>query len=109
MKFPKLPFAGTLLLSYAVYTCFVQVSIAHSIILLSLAVAYSYDSFLKSIKTPSILKLMTDMQEDFNRKLKEQKESHEAKLQEVKEEQQKHHIAKINSSASSPKKAPIQF
>lgn len=109
MKLPKLPLAGTLLVSYAVYSAFVPVSIAHSIILFSLAALTGFDIYIQSHQLPSMKKMVEDVRNEMFTKLQEQKEDHEVKLQELKEEQTRQAIARANSSSSSPKKNPIQF
>lgn len=110
MKLPQLPLAGTLLLSYTVYTAFVPVSIAHSIILLSLAGFTAFDQYIKSHHLPSITKRMDELRLELLKELQTQKELHEGKLQELKSEQSRQAIERANQiSASSTKKSPIQF
>lgn len=106
INFPKIPLAGTLLVSYAVYTGFVQISIAHSIILLSLAGFAAFDQYIKSHHTPSLEKKMDELRLELNKELQTQKESNEAKLQELKEEQTRQSIARANASSSSSTKKP---
>lgn len=111
MKLPKLPLAGTLLVLYAVYSTFVPVSIAHSIILFSLAAVYGFDKHLQSTKIPSTQKLVHDLREELYKEMKQQKEIYESKLAELKQEQQRIAIERANasSSVSSKPKSTIQF
>ncbi len=106
----KLPLAGTLLVSYLVYSAFVPVSIAHSIILCSLAAFAAYDKFLVTTKSPSMELLVSSLRLEIDSKLEKQKENYEAKLQALESEQSRQAIAKINSgSSASIKKPSIQF
>lgn len=111
MKLPKLPLAGTLLLSYTLYSTFVPVSIAHSIILLSLAAFAGFNLYIESHQLPSTEKKIEDLRLELVKQMSEQKEIYEAKLQELKDEQTRQSIARANSTSASstPKKAPIQF
>lgn len=106
----KLPLPGTLLVLYSVYSTTVPVSIAHSIILFSLALLAGFDKFLVSTKIPSTEKLVSDLRAEFTDKLETQKDVYEAKLQEVIAEQSRQAIAKANSTVTSPsKKSSILF
>lgn len=109
MNLPKLPLAGTLLVSYAVYTTFVPVSISHSIILFSLAALTGLDLYIQSHRTPSALKMMEEMKLELVQLMEKQKVEHEVKLQELKEEQTRQSLLRANSSSSTPKKSPISF
>lgn len=104
MKLPKLPLAGTLLLSYSVYTAFVPVSIAHSIILFSLAALFGFDRYCQLLQLPSMDKRMEDIRTELNQALNLQKETYEAKLAELKSEQSRQAIDRANASASSSSK-----
>jgi cell division protein FtsB len=108
---PKLPLAGTLLFSYSVYTTFVPVSIAHSIILFSLALLTGFDIYIQSHQLPSTAKKIADLRNEMLEQLKKDQEIYEAKLQELKEEQQRQAIARANASSSGSvsKKPTIQF
>ena len=110
MKLPKLPLAGTILVTYLLYTAFVPVSMAHSIILLSLAALCGFDFFLKQHQQPRMEKQMSDFQEEILKLLNTQKEEHEVKLLELKNEQSRQSIERANSSSASSKpKLPVKF
>lgn len=109
MKLPRLPLAGTLILSYVVYTTFVPVSIAHSIILLSLAAFAGFELYIQSHQLPSTQKKIEDLRTELLKELESTKETYEEKLQALEAEQQRQAIAKVNSVSSAPKKSPIQF
>lgn len=110
MKFPKLPLSGTLLFSYVVYSTFVPVSIAHSIILFSLALLAGFNLYIQSIKSPSLSLQIETLRNELVQQLENQRGIYEAKLQALESEQQRQAIARANSgSNSAPKKAPIQF
>jgi hypothetical protein len=108
---PKLPLAGTLLVSYAVYSAFVPVSIAHSIIVFSLTLFAGFDHYLQSHQLPSTNTKIEDLRKEMSSKLEQQKADYEVKLQKVEEEMSRQAIARANSSSvsSQPKKAPIAF
>lgn len=108
ISIPKLPFAGTLVALYIVYTGFVPVSIAHSIILLSLSAFAAFELYINSHQLPSTQKKIDDVKNELFTELKKQQETFEARLQEIKDEQTR--TAMLRASApSAPKKAPIQF
>lgn len=108
--FPKLPLAGTLLVSYVVYSTFVPVSTAHSIILFSLAGFSAFEQYINSHKTPSIRQDVKKLRLELLKEMETQKESYEQKLAELKQEQQRFAIERANSvSASSKTKQSIQF
>lgn len=106
----KIPFAGTLLLAYVVYTTFVPVSISHSIILFSLAAFAGFELYVQSHQLPSIKKTVEDLRTELFKEMQIQKETHEAKLQELEDEQSRQALIRANSSSSSkPKPSPIKF
>lgn len=110
MILPKIPLAGTLLLSYAVYSTFVPVSIPHSIILFSLAAFAALEQYLNSHKTPSILQEVERVKEELLKEMQKTKETYELRLAELKQEQQRINIDRANEKASVPSKKPtIKF
>lgn len=83
---------------------------AHSIILLSLALLTGFDIYTQSHQLPSITKKIEDLREDLLEQFKKDKEIYEGKLQELKSEQSRQSIERVNStSASSSKKPVIKF
>jgi len=110
MKIPKIPLAGALLFSYALYSTFVPVSIPHSIILFSLAGYAAFEQYLNSHKTPSIIQSVEELKVELRKELRASEEAYELKLSLLKQEQQRTAIERANAtSASSTKKSPIQF
>lgn len=105
MNFPKIPFAGTLLFAYLLYSGFVPVSTSHSIIILSLALFAGFEQFQKHQQLPSTQKKL----DDFHTELKTKLEEFDAKLLELKNEQTRQSIERANSSSASSKKTPIKF
>lgn len=106
----KFTLPGVLLLSYAVYTAFVPVNIAHSIILFSLAALYGFENYLLSNKHPSIIQKVEELRQEFQAELVKQKEFNEERLKVVEEEQARQAIVKANSSsASKPKSPAVRF
>ena len=71
---------GALLLSYAVYTAFIPITIAHSLILFSLAGLFGYSLFIYSQQSPSIKQELLKSHEQLEQKLKLQKESFDERL-----------------------------
>lgn len=74
---------GALLLSYAVYTTFVPITIAHSIILLSLAGLFGYSMFINSQQSPSLKQELKNSHEQLELKLKQQEEFYAERLKRV--------------------------
>lgn len=109
MKFPKLPFAGTLLVCYVVYSAFVPVSTPHSIILFSLSLLTGFELYIQSHKTPRTEKLLADIRNEMLQTMERDRDTFEKKLKELHEEQTRQSIARANSQSGAPKKAPIQF
>ena len=102
----RIPLAGTLLFAYLVYTAFVAVSIPHSIILLSLAGLTGFELYIKVQQLPSMEKRMSDLKLE----LSKQMEVYDAKLAELKQEQQRVAIERANAASSAPsKKTQIVF
>lgn len=111
MKIPKLPFSGTLLFAYLLYSGFVPVSTSHSIILFSLTAFAAFQYYIDSHKTPSIKQDVERVRTELLGELKSAKEMYEQKLAELKQEQQRIQIDRANekASTSSTKKPAIKF
>jgi cytochrome c-type biogenesis protein CcmH/NrfG len=110
MKIPRIPLPGTLLLAYSVYSAFVPISIAHSIVLFSLALLTGFDIYIQSHQLPSITKKIENLKNEMLEQFKKDKEIYEDKLQELKFEQSRQSIERANfSSAPSVKKPAIKF
>lgn len=109
MKLPKLPFAGTLLFCYAVYTAFVPVSIAHSIILFSLSLLTGFELYIQSHQLPSVLTRIENSRNELQKVMDKDRESFDKKLKELQEDMSRQAIARANQNTGAPKKAPIQF
>ena len=97
-----------LLLSYAIYSSFTSINIAHSIILFSLAGLFGYSQYLQQTKHTSKLELdLAKLKTDLEQELKSTKENYELRLKKVEEENSKLalSLSRVPSSvSSSPKK-----
>ena len=74
---------GALLLSYAVYSAFVPVSIAHSIIFTSLAGLFGYSLYVHSQQLPSTKQELLNRIVELEQKTSEQKEYDELRLKKL--------------------------
>lgn len=98
-----------LLVAYAIYTAFVPVSIAHSIILLSLAALCGYQSHIsRQEKNQVEQKILEQMKNEFEAKYSALKEAHEKKLSKLEDEMSKVMLnqipPKVSSSSPTPRK-----
>lgn len=76
---PHLPSA--LLLSYAIYSAFININIAHSIVLASLAGLFAYSLFLeRQQKTNQTKEELRQFSEKWEKEMNALKELHESKL-----------------------------
>jgi len=89
-----------LLLSYVVYSAFIPVTIAHSIILASLAGLFGYTIYLYNQKQPSMQKELVKYHEKMELEMKQQKEFYEQKL--IKVENVVSGLAIANTRPTSP-------
>jgi hypothetical protein len=91
----------TLLVGYAVYSAFVpSISIAHSLILFSLAGLFAWNQWLLSRETPQLQTELAKMQASFDQKMAQQKEAHDKKMSELDGELQKVTMSVVRSSSS---------
>lgn len=102
-QFPSL--SSILLTTYAVYTAFVPVTIAHSIILFSLAALFAYNQFLSSIQNPSVLKEVAEFKRDLEEQMKKHKELYDEKLSGVEGELGKIAMSGLKSPSSASSKS----
>lgn len=92
---------ATLLLGQAIYLAFVPVTIAHSIILFSLAGLFAFNQFLLSKETPRLSTELAKLQSELETQLEKQKEQHEKRLTLLEDELGRSTLR----SPSSPKEA----
>jgi hypothetical protein len=71
---------GAALLAYLIYSAFVPITIAHSLILFSLAGLFGYSLFINSLKHPSMQKQMETLHEELKARIDSEKEIHELRL-----------------------------
>lgn len=91
-----------LLFAYAVYSAFVSVTIAHSIILFSLAALFGYQSYLsRQEKNQVEQKLLEQLKNEMEVKYSSLKEAHDKKLSKLEDE-----VAKMALNTLPPKAAP---
>jgi hypothetical protein len=75
--------AATLLVAYVVYSLFVPITIAHSMILFSLAGLAAYNQFLLSRSTPKLEDEIAKLKRELQTQMEKQKELHDKKLSEL--------------------------
>lgn len=90
-----------LLIAQAIYLAFVPVSIAHSIILFSLAGLFAFNQFLLSRETPSLSTELEKLKQELEKQIQKQKEFHEARLKNIEDELSKASLTSVRSSSSS--------
>lgn len=95
---------ATLLVGQAIYLAFVPVSIAHSIILFSLAGLFAFNQFLLSKETPSLSIELSKLQSELEKQLEKQKELHEVRLKAMEDELARVSISTIRTASSSSSK-----
>lgn len=93
-------FTPALILSYIIYLGFVPVSIAHSIIFVSLVGLYGFQEFLTRPEKINYKQILEQMQKDFEDKLAKNKEEVNAKFTAVEGEMSKVAMQLIRSSSS---------
>lgn len=98
---------SALLFAYIVYSAFVPVTIAHSLIAFSLALLAGYQSHIsRSENTKHNKEVLEQLKNDFDSKLNGVKEAHEKKLSKLEDE-----VAKMALNTLPPKTAsssPLQ-
>lgn len=96
---------SALLLGQAVYLAFVPVSIAHSIILFSLAGLFAFNQFLLSRETPRLSTELEKLKQELEKQMEKQKELHELRLKSIEDEIVRASLSTVRnpSSSSSPK------
>lgn len=99
-----------LLLGQAIYLSFVPVSIAHSIILFSLAGLFAFNQFLLAKETPCLSTELSKLKQELEQSMEKQKELHELRLKTVEDEVSRVAIGTVRASSSSKIDArKIQF
>lgn len=93
----------SLLIAQAIYLAFVPVSIAHSIILFSLAGLFAFNQFLLSKQTPRLSTELSKLKSELEQQIQKQKESYEIRLKSVEDELSKASLTSVRSSSSSSK------
>lgn len=98
-----------LLVAYASYTAFVPVSIAHSIIIFSLALLAGYQAYLSTQKTNKYNEeVLREMRQELVSQLESVKEAHAKKISKLEDETAKlalNHIPpKVAASSPQPRK-----
>ena len=97
--------SAALLVGYAVYSVFGQITIAHSIILFSLAGLFAYNQFLLSLSTPKLEDEIAKLKSELQTQMEKQKESHDRKLSELEQEMTKISLSVVRSSSAPSKPA----
>jgi hypothetical protein len=88
-----------LLFAYCIYTAFVPLSIAHSLIILSLAALCGYQSYISRQETTKYNnEALTGLKNEFETKLEEQKEFYAKKIAKLEDE-----VAKMALNTLPPK------
>ena len=96
--------APVLLVAEAIYLSFVPaLTIAHSIILLSLAGLFAFNQFLLSKQTPSLTTELGKLKSELEKQIEKQKESHDLRLKGVEDELSKMSMTSLKSSSASSK------
>jgi hypothetical protein len=101
--------APSLLIGYAVFTVFApQITIAHSLILFSLAGIFAYNQFLLASEQPSLNDEIAKLKSELEQQIQKQKEHSDAKLASIEGEVTKISLSVVrtSSSSSSTKPAP---
>jgi hypothetical protein len=98
---------GALLLAYAVYSGFIQINIAHSIILFSLAGLFGFHQFLShQEKNKHSEKALEQLKQELETKLAQHEELYGKKLSKLEDELGKVSLSTIKASSSpSPSKS----
>lgn len=97
---------GALLLAYAVFTAFIPVTIAHSIILFSLAGLFGFQQFLShQEKNKQSENALEQFKQELEIKLAQQEELYGKKLSKLEDELGKVSLATIKSSSSPSSKS----
>jgi hypothetical protein len=112
MKHLQVYFPLTLLLAYCVFTAFVPATIAHSIIILSLATLSGYSIHISRQENLKYNKEVLDsLKNELEAKLMEQKGFHDKKLSKLEDELAKVQLNTIPraSSSSSPQPRKVVF
>ena len=100
-------FPPALLLAYAIYSTFIQINVAHSIIILSLAILAGYQAFLSRQENTKFNKeILEQMREDFGSQLNGVKEFYDKKLSKLEDEVAKVQLNTMPTKASSSSPAP---
>jgi hypothetical protein len=95
-----------LLLSYAIYSSFTSINIAHSIILFSLAGLFGFHQYLQHSEQPSLETEIAKLKTDLELQLKAQKENYELRLRKVEEENTKLALSLSRGSSSASSTGP---
>lgn len=98
--------SATLLVGYVIFTTFTNISIAHSIILFSLAGLFAYHQFLLSRQQPKLEAEIAKLKSEMEEQIKKLKESHDKKLSELDGELSKISLSVVRSSSSPSSKSP---
>lgn len=96
--------SATLLVAYAVYSAFVPITIAHSIILFSLAGLFAYNQFLiYSQENTKNKETLAKSVNEFRAELEKHKEQNEIKISKLEDEVTKMSLTSIRTASSSSK------
>jgi len=101
-----------LLVAQAIYLAFVPASIAHSIILFSLAGLFAWNQFLLSRDTPKLQTELAKLKSEFGQQMQTHKETYEQKLKDLEGEMTKvamSHLKSPPSSSARPEPRKVVF
>lgn len=93
-----------LLIAQAVYLAFVPITIAHSIIVFSLAGLFAFNQFLLSQENPSLSTELAKLKSELEQRMEKQKESYEIRLKGMEDEVSRVSLASVRSPSSSSQK-----
>ncbi len=100
---------AVLLVAQAIYLAFVPTTIAHSIILLSLAGLFAFNQFLLAQQNPSLSTELAKLKQELEQQIEKQKETHASQIKAVEDELSKMSLTSLKSSSASSKSPKYVF
>jgi len=108
---PLIP--AVLLVAYTVYTAFIPITIAHSVIVIALSALFGLAAYLQFQVNPKYTQVLVKLEGELKAELSEQKEKNELRIKMLEDEMSRAAIAKVNgagissSSSNRAKTTPI--
>lgn len=101
--------APALLIAYAAYSATIQITIAHSIILFSLAGLFAFNQFLLSRETPRLSTEIEKLKKDLEGQIQKQKEIQDVRIKNAEDEVSRVGLANLKSTSAPSKPEPRKF